>query len=261
MSYYETFSQLHRSSTPFLLGNCWDVNSAKVLEAAGYKAIGFSSHALSTALGFEDGEQLPFDLLLRMTKRVTESIKVPFTVDMEGGYSRTIDGILANIDRLHDVGVVGINLEDTIPTPVREFQKADDFKRIISAVANHLSSNNRNLFLNIRTDAFLLDMPTALAETLTRIKAYENAGASGIFVPCITDRRDIEQVVNATALPVNVMCVPDLPGFEVLDLLGVKRISMGPFLFNEVYSHAAALAQKVSTEKNLSLFFSSTIYS
>ncbi|GGA81600.1 isocitrate lyase/PEP mutase family protein [Puia dinghuensis] len=252
MSYYETFSQLHRSSTPFLLGNCWDVNSAKVLEAAGYKAIGFSSHALSTAHGFEDGEQLPFDLLLRMTQKVTESIKVPFTVDMEGGYSRTIDGILTNIDKLHDAGVVGINLEDTIPGQNREFQKTDDFKKIISAVANHLSRHNRDLFLNIRTDAFLLDIPIALAETLTRIKAYENAGASGIFVPCITDRHDIEQVVNATALPINVMCVPGLPEFEVLDLLGVKRISMGPFLFNKVYTDAATLARKVSAEKNLS---------
>jgi len=252
MSYYETFARLHRSPNPLLLGNCWDVDSAKILAEAGYKAIGFSSHALAASLGYEDGEQLPFDLLVRMAKRTVGVLNVPFTVDMEGGYSRTIDGILANIDRLHDAGVAGINLEDTIPGPPRQVQPADDFKKILSAVANHLSRNNRQLFLNIRTDGFLLDMPTALPETLTRIRAYENAGADGIFVPCITDRQDIATVVTATALPINVMCMPALPDFDTLELLGVKRISMGPFLFSKVHDHTGQLAKGILTEKNFS---------
>lgn len=252
MSYYETFSQLHRSASPLLLGNIWDVNSAKVLEACGYKAIGVSSHALSTSLGYEDGERLPFDWLLHIAKRVVESVHIPFSVDMEGGYSRTIDGIITNIEKLHDAGVVGINLEDTVAGATRELQSANDFKKIISAIANHLSRNNRKLFLNIRTDAFLLGMPLALDETMTRIKAYENAGADGIFVPCITDRQDIEEVVNGTALPINVMCMPHLPDFKELERLGVKRISMGPFLFNKVYDTAAQLAQKIAREQSFS---------
>ncbi|HLZ88040.1 MAG TPA: isocitrate lyase/phosphoenolpyruvate mutase family protein, partial [Puia sp.] len=125
------------------------------------------------------------------------------------------------------------------------------FSRIIAAIAGHLSRNHRKLFLNIRTDGFLLDLPTALPETLTRIKAYGNAGADGIFVPCISAPQDIEQVVTATTLPVNVMAIPGLPAFETLQQLGVKRISMGPFLFNKVYAHAATLAAQVIHEKDL----------
>ena len=251
MSHYETFTTLHQGAAPFLLGNCWDVQSAKLLEAAGYPAIGFSSHALSTALGYEDGERLPFDLLLRMTQNLTKTINIPFTVDMEGGFSRSIAQIKTNIDQLIDAGAAGINLEDTIAGETRGFQKARDFANLIEAIADHLSRTNRQLFLNIRTDGFLLNVPTALEETLTRIKIYETAGANGIFVPCITSRNDIEQVVGATTLPVNVMAIPGLPDLKTLEQLGVKRISMGPFLFSKVYDHAATLAQKVFAEKDL----------
>ncbi|HEY4109124.1 isocitrate lyase/phosphoenolpyruvate mutase family protein [Puia sp.] len=251
MSYYEHFARLHQGPIPLLLGNCWDVHSAKLLADAGYPAIGFSSYALSTALGYEDGERLPFDLLLQTTRRITETIHAPFTVDMEGGFSRNIDGILANIDKVYAAGAVGINLEDTIAGETRSFQPAAGFAKTIAAIADHLSRNNKNLFLNIRTDGFLLNIPTALPETLARMRAYENAGANGIFVPGITGTDDIEQVVNATTLPINVMAIPGLPPIQTLQQLGVKRISMGPFLFSKVYAHAADLARTVYEKKDL----------
>lgn len=250
MNHYETFNALHHGSAAFILGNCWDVESARLLEAARYPAIGFSSHAISTAFGYEDGEQLPFDLLLRTTQKVTATINVPFTVDMEGGFSRNTAEIIANIDRLIDAGAAGINLEDTVAGSTRSIQPAKEFAAVIEAIAGHLYRTNRKLFLNIRTDGFLLNIPTALQETLTRAKIYANAGANGLFVPCISGPADIGQVVQSTPLPVNVMVVPGLPDFGILEGLGVKRISMGPFLFSKVYSHAASLAQKVQEQKD-----------
>ncbi|MDB5086091.1 MAG: hypothetical protein JWR09_85 [Mucilaginibacter sp.] len=252
MNLFETFSQLHQGSAPLLLGNIWDVNSAKIFEANGYKAIGVSSQALSNTFGYDDGENLPFEILLQVAKRVVEVVNIPFSVDMEGGYSRTTAGIIDNINKLHDAGVAGINLEDTIAGTTRQLQPVAEFQRTLSSVADHISRNNLQLFLNIRTDGFLLGMPTALTETLNRINSYESAGANGIFVPCITGSTDIKAVVNATRLPINVMCMPNLPGFEELRLLGVKRISMGPFLFNKVYDNAAKLAKKVISDNNFS---------
>jgi 2-methylisocitrate lyase-like PEP mutase family enzyme len=250
MSLFKEFVQLHRQPAPFVLGNAWDVKSAQVFEAAGYKAIGISSQALSAAFGYDDGENLPFEIVLQVARRVVEVVNIPFTVDMEAGYSRTINGIIENIDKLHDAGVVGINLEDTIPGTTRQLQSAVDFQKILSAVTGHISRSNMALFVNVRTDGFLLGMPTALAETLDRIKVYENSGADGIFVPCITQPDDIREVVNATNLPINVMCMPQLPGFDELASLGVKRISMGPFLFNKVYAHARQLAEAVISDNN-----------
>ena len=256
MNSFETFKQLHQNSTPLLLGNIWDVNSARIFEASGYKAIGVSSQALSNAFGYEDGENLPFEVLLQITKQVTRMVHIPFSVDMEGGYSRTIDGIIENINKLHDAGAVGINLEDTIAGTARHFQPADQFGKTLSAVADHISRNNLQLFLNVRTDGFLLGMPAALTETISRIKIYENSGADGIFAPCITDKNDILEAVKSTKLPINVMCMPDLPDFGELALLGVKRISMGPFLFSKSSEVIGQFAKKIMSDKNFSSILS-----
>jgi len=250
MNLFEKFKQLHHNPKPFVLGNIWDVNSAKVFEASGYKAIGVSSQALSNAWGYNDGENLRFEILLQVAKRVVEVVNIPFTVDMEGGYSNSLAGILDNIDQLHTAGVVGINLEDTVPGDNRRFQPVDEFQKTLSAIAEHISRNNMQLFVNVRTDGFLLGLPNALDETLSRIKAYENTGADGIFVPCITAAGDIRTVVNESKLPINVMCMPQLPGFDELQSLGVKRLSMGPFLFSKVYGNAAAIAKAVIADKN-----------
>jgi 2-methylisocitrate lyase-like PEP mutase family enzyme len=254
MSHFETFSQLHRGATPLLLGNIWDVNSAKAFEASGYKAIGTSSLAVARSWGYEDGEKIPFDMLLQLAKRVVQSVNIPFSVDIEAGYSRSNNGIIDNITKLHDAGVVGINLEDTAGT--RQLQAPAVFEKILSAVATHISQNNLRLFLNIRTDAFLLGMPDALSESLTRIKIYESAGADGIFVPCISSSHDIKEVVQATTLPVNVMCIPGLPDFKELTSLGVKRISMGPFLFNKVFDKMETLSKNIITDGSFSSILS-----
>lgn len=252
MNKFETFKQLHQQSEPLLLGNIWDVNSAKVFEAAGYKAIGVSSHAIASAWGYDDGEKLPFDILLQVAKRVAGVTTIPFTVDMEGGYSRTIEGITRNICLLYDAGVVGINLEDTVVNgSSRSLQSADAFQKTLLSIADYISRNNLQIFVNVRTDGFLLGLPNGLEETLARIKAYKNTGADGIFVPCITDTNDIRAVVDSTKLPVNVMCMPALPGFDELTAVGVKRISMGPFLFSKAYSHAATLAKSVISDGSL----------
>jgi 2-methylisocitrate lyase-like PEP mutase family enzyme len=255
MNSFETFSQLHQNSTPLLLGNIWDVNSAKIFELKGYKAIGTSSQAVAKSLGYEDGEKLPFEMVLQLAKRVVEVVDIPFSVDMEGGYSRSIAGIIENIEKLHDAGVIGINLEDTISGTARQLQPIAEFQKILSAVAEHISRNNLKMFLNIRTDGFLLGMPTALVETLARIKNYQDSGAHGIFVPCITDKNDIKEVVNATNLPINVMCMPDLPDFEELKSLGVKRISMGPFVNSYINKKAEDAVDAILQDNNFSFLF------
>ncbi|MCF0064298.1 isocitrate lyase/phosphoenolpyruvate mutase family protein [Dyadobacter chenwenxiniae] len=256
MNAFEKFNQLHYQQSPLLIGNIWDVQSAKVFEAAGYAAIGTSSQAVAVANGYEDGEKLPFETLLALAKRVVEVVKIPLTVDMEGGYDRKVKGITQNIDRLHDIGVVGINLEDTVSGKSRDLLPAEEFGALLSEVTNFIAQNNLKIFVNVRTDGFLLGLPNALEETLKRIRIYEEASASGIFVPCITAKEDIKAIVNETKLPLNVMCMPNLPDFRTLGQLGVKRISIGPFLFNRIYSDAEKVADAIRSEQSFSPIFS-----
>ncbi|SDH11910.1 2-Methylisocitrate lyase, PEP mutase family [Dyadobacter soli] len=255
MSHFETFSQLHQQTEPFLLGNIWDVNSAHIFEAAGYKAIGTSSQALATAFGYDDGENLPFDTILRVARRVTETVKIPFTVDIEGGYSNTAARIAEHIKQLYEAGVAGVNLEDTVAKPTRQLRAADEFKNLLTDIVNRLEQGNIKVFLNIRTDPFLLGLPNALDETISRINMYANTGIHGIFVPCVTRAQDIQIITAETTLPINVMCMPALPDFNTLQSLNVRRISMGPFLFNKMASQTSILAKNVVEAQNFAPLF------
>ncbi|HEY0677431.1 MAG TPA: isocitrate lyase/phosphoenolpyruvate mutase family protein, partial [Chitinophagaceae bacterium] len=137
MKSFETFLQLHKSAAPFILGNFWDVNSAKIFANQGYKAIGTSSQAVAKSFGYEDGEKMPFEDLLQLAKRVTDVVNIPVTIDLEAGYSRSIMGVIENIKKLHDIGVVGINLEDTIPGDSRQLQPVAVFQKFLTAIAEH----------------------------------------------------------------------------------------------------------------------------
>ena len=226
---FETFSQLHYKDELLLIGNVWDVTTAKIFEANGFKAIATSSAALANALGYEDGQQLPFDLLLETVTRINKAVSIPLSVDMERGYSETIPGILHNIEKLYDAGAVGINIEDSLPD--KNVRTCESFQKIISSIAAFGIKKNMPLFINARTDSFLLKDPNALSETISRVQAYEAAGAHGIFVPYLCEIADIKKIVEATSLPVSVFCMANLPGFKALSNAGIKRVSMGTSLF------------------------------
>jgi 2-methylisocitrate lyase-like PEP mutase family enzyme len=96
------------------------------------------------------------------------------------------------------------------------------------------------LFVNARTDTYW-QLPGDLSETLRRVKQYAQAGADGVFVPGLAEPADIEAVVAAVEVPLNVLFLPGRHTVASLTDLGVRRISMGSLLFR------CALAAVVDT--------------
>jgi 2-methylisocitrate lyase-like PEP mutase family enzyme len=248
MSHFETFFRLHQQNYPFILANSWDVVSAKTFEANGFSAIATSSAALARSMGYEDGQEMPFDLLVIIASRISGSIHIPFSVDMERGYGRDLPEIFQNLERLHEIGVVGFNIEDSFQAQSRQLMTVDGFRKIISAIRNHLDQKNMHMFINARTDGFLLGHRSALEETYSRIKAYEQAGATGIFVPGISALADIERLVKSTSLPLNVLCAADLPSFDQLAHVGVKRISLGSSFHRATTRQMESMMQKLQKD-------------
>ncbi len=223
------FKNYHHQASPMLLCNVWDVTSARSAAKLGFQAIGTSSGAMAAMLGYEDGEQMSFLELEYIVKRIRASVEVPLSVDLEAGYSRKPEKIVEHIERLVDLGVIGINLEDSLVTDHRRIVDATEFAETLGKIVDRLATKNIDVFLNVRTDTFLLNQDQPVEETIKRAALYKDVGANGIFVPCIVKEKDIKLVVNQIDLPLNVMCMPDLPDFETLNTLGVKRISMGNF--------------------------------
>ena len=228
------FRVLHEKETPILVCNVWDVESARIAQNLGFKVIGTSSGAIATMLGYKDGEEISFSELEYIVERIIKSTTIPLTVDLEAGYSRKTAEIVDNIKRLAQLGVVGINIEDSLVKEKRTIVGTNLFSKTLTAICSQLLRQNMDLFVNVRTDTFLLGLPNPLQQTIQRAKEYYNAGAQGLFVPCIEKREDIEVVIQEVDLPLNVMCMPNLPAFSILKDIGVKRISMGNFVYNKI---------------------------
>lgn len=222
------------SNTITYTGNAWNAKSATDLESVGFDIIGTSSAAIAHSMGIEDGEQITFDILISIVKSIASEINIPLSVDIERGYANSIDVLKHNVHRLIDIGCAGINIEDVDLTNPNELATSDSFAEKIYQLKKEFSES---IFINGRTDTYLLNVNNKLEETISRINIYQNAGVDGIFIPGLTKEEEIKSVIQHSSVPVNVLSLPELPTIGRLSQLGVKRISFGNFGFEKIYSY------------------------
>jgi 2-methylisocitrate lyase-like PEP mutase family enzyme len=235
---YQTFHELHRNGL-LVLANVWDAGSAELVQAAGAKALATTSAGLAFANGWPDGDLLPEPVLLSAIGAIARIARVPFTVDMEGGYSIDPSVVAERVLRVAELGVVGINLEDGAASVALTCAK-------IQAIKNRLVQRNLEVFINLRTDVYLLGLapPAQRVEvTLERAEHYRAAGADGLFVPCIVAEAEIRALAQQS-LPLNVMSMPTLPNAKALTALGVRRLSAGAALWKQCLGEMQALTRR-----------------
>jgi 2-methylisocitrate lyase-like PEP mutase family enzyme len=224
------FASLHRPGEPVVLYNVWDAGSAKVVAAAGAKALATGSASVAAAHGFADAEALPLDLVLANAARVVQAVELPVTVDFEGAYGVEPERVAANVAALAATGAIGCNFEDQVIGGEGLHPLEDQAARIRAARA----AVGPDFFINARTDIFLktraaTHAPELIEQAIARARAYAEAGASGFFVPGLVDLDQLAQVCSAAPLPVNFMAFPAAPPADAVAAAGVARISHGPF--------------------------------
>jgi len=241
------FAELHHKGAPLLLFNAWDAGSAKSVLAAGAQAIATSSWSVAEAQGYRDGEAIPIELAEQIIARIAATIDVPVSVDFEGGYSEDDGELAANISRLLELGVIGINFEDRVVKGSGLYDIDRQTRRLV-AIRKAAGQKGVGLFINARTDLFLgqgRDPAQSVGEALGRAKAYAAAGASGFFIPGLTNDALIGRICEGVTLPVNVMVMDALPSNDRLSELGVSRISYGPIPYIKAMSALQQEAKKV----------------
>ena len=247
MNQFETFYQLHQQEEPLIIANAWNVKSAQLIEQSGYKAIATSSGAIANSLGYEDGEKMPFNELLYIVQRIKAGTSIPVSVDLERGYTDDPGLLIKHIQKLADVGVAGINLEDS--------QGEEIYLKKLNSIKNHLEKSNLKIFINARTDGFLQKVQFPLETTIRRAKLYKDSGADGLFVTAVSDAAAIKQIAQSTTLPLNVVGTPKLSSIKTLSECGVRRISMAVFLYKATYNNLDKLLMAVSEEQSLEPLF------
>jgi 2-methylisocitrate lyase-like PEP mutase family enzyme len=225
---FRSFAALHVPGDPVILYNIWDVGSAQAVARAGAKALATGSHPVADAHGWPDGQGVPIDFALANAERIARAVDLPLTVDFESAYAVDPHAGAVNVTRLAATGVVGCNFEDQVIGGDGVHPLKDQVKRI---EAIRLAVGD-SFFINARTDLYLKtqDHDSALVDAvIERGKAFADAGASGFFVPRLADPRQVEKVVKAVPLPLNLIAFPGAPDKAVWTSAGVARISHGPF--------------------------------
>ncbi len=231
------FRRLHEEGL-LILPNAWDAGSARLIESLGAKALATTSAGVAWSHGYADGDLLPVRLLLATVGEIAEVVRVPLSVDVEGGYSNDAAAVGETVGAVIDAGAVGINIEDGSGAPDLLCAKIERAK----GAGVRLGVD---LFVNARTDVYLRGLaPTdrRVEETLARAERYRAAGADGIFVPGLTEAAEIRAISKASRLPLNVMAWPGLPPAAELEVLGVRRFSAGAGIAEVVFAKTASLA-------------------
>jgi 2-methylisocitrate lyase-like PEP mutase family enzyme len=240
----QTFRNLHAGPNLLVLANCWDAGSARAFESVGAPALATTSAGVAWANGYPDGDALPVEVLVATVRAITRVVKIPVSVDSEGGYSSDPGKAADNVARLIDAGIVGINIEDGTAG-------ADLLATKIERIKGVASRAGTDLFINARTDVYLRELvPEAerITETLARAERYRSAGADGIFVPKARTPDEIRSIAAGVRLPLNVMAWPGLPPAEALFELGARRLSAGAGIARLALAHAVAAASAFVSE-------------
>lgn len=255
MNKIETFNKLHHSEELLFLGNAWDLLSALTLEKAGFQAIGTTSWGIANSLGLQDGELVDFDEHLRIIQMIAEHVTIPVSADIEAGYGDTVETIVQNVLRTADVGVAGINIEDSL-------KKQDGLRgiaehaRLLYEIRRALDKRGyKDFFINARTDTYF-QKENPLLEAIERGNAYVESGASGIFVPGVLLDEDIQELAVKIKAPLNVLSLPGLTNCNKLKALGVQRFSFGNALSDKIITFMEMYATQLFELKDTESLYS-----
>lgn len=228
----QQFHKLHHTGKMLVLPNIWDALGATLLESLEYPAIATASMSIAFTNGYNDGENLPFNDLLRLLKKISASVNVPVTADIESGYAADDSQFQKNIQLLIETGIVGINIEDTdIKTKnLYPIEIQCNRIRLVRKVAKEMDIP---IFINARTDVFFhgndFSTPESkIDEIVKRGLAYKEAGADCFFPMFVTGQNDILRLVSELQMPINILILPGVPDLDKLNKMGVARASLGP---------------------------------
>lgn len=228
------FAALHHRDEPLLLPNAWDHASAVALAAQGFAAVGTTSLGVAAAVGLPDGTAATRDQTLQLALNIgTEDFLL--SVDAEGGFSEDPGRVGEFARELSVVGAVGINLEDG------NGEGGLGPAALHAAKIAAVKAAAPGLFVNARTDTHWLGdrrSPDLVRDTMTRLDAYQQAGADGVFVPGLTDPDQIGALVECLDVPLNILYSPTGPTVAQLGDLGVRRVSLGSLLYRRALGAA-----------------------
>jgi 2-methylisocitrate lyase-like PEP mutase family enzyme len=219
------FLALHRGPGPLLMPNAWDQGSARLLGSLGFDALATTSSGFAAALGRLDGSVSRDEALAHATV-ISGSTDLPVSADLENCFADEPEGVAETVQLAVSTGLAGCSVEDFTGRGSEPIYPVALAAERVAAAAEAAHAGPARLILTARAENYLHGRPD-LADTITRLQAYQAAGADVLYAPGLTRLEDIRQVVTSVDRPVNVLTVPGAPDVRELAEAGVSRISVG----------------------------------
>lgn len=236
------FRALHSSGAPFIMPNPWDAGSARVLEALGFVALATTSSGFALTLGRRDYGVTRAEAIAH-ARLVAGVVDIPVSADLENGFGPAPEDVNLTIREACGTGLAGGSIEDSSLDAAHPiFERSRAVERVAAAVDAARKAGS-GFFLTARAEGFLWGQGD-LEEIISRLQAFEDAGADALFAPGLPDLDAVRAVCASVSKPVNVLTMGKLSDCSLEDFAeaGAARISVGGALAWSAYGSLAETA-------------------
>jgi len=240
------FRALHEGEA-FIIPNPWDVGSAQVLGALGFKALATTSSGFAFTLGRPDGGA-SLDEVIEHVRLLDRSTTLPVSVDLQNGYGPDPEAAATAIARAAEAGAVGGSIEDY--DQENGIYGLDHALERVEAASEAARRLNFPFMLTARAENHIRGNPD-LEDTIARLQAYERAGADVLYAPGLLSGKEIRAVSEGVTKPLNVLARSELSMSEIVDA-GARRISVGGALTWVAIGAMVNAAERMRDEGDLS---------
>ncbi|RYF83068.1 MAG: isocitrate lyase/phosphoenolpyruvate mutase family protein [Comamonadaceae bacterium] len=241
------FRELHETGC-FLIPNPWDIGSARRLQALGAVALASTSAGVAWSQGLPDGA-VSRDAMLEHLRTLVAATDVPVNADFENGFGDTPEAVAHSVRLAIDTGVAGLSIEDASGDANAPLFALDVAVARLRAARAAIDASGADVLLVGRTEGFFMGRPD-LPDTLTRLRAYAEAGADCLYAPGLRTADEVAAVVAAVApRPINVLigAAGGLTLQQAADL-GARRVSVGGALARVAWGGFERAARQMLTQ-------------
>jgi len=247
----QAFKSLHERPGIFAIPNPWDAGSARMLASLGFEALATTSAGFAFSIGKPDAQgAISREETLANARAIVAATSLPVAADLENGFGDDPAACADTISQAAAAGLVGGSIEDATgraDDPIYAFDLSVERVRAAVRAARLLPFP---FTLTARAENLINGRPD-LPDTIRRLAAFADAGADVLYAPGLETPQDIRAVVRAVApKPVNVVMGLSGAAFslEVLEGLGVKRVSLGSSFARAAYGAFLSAAREVKEQ-------------
>jgi len=225
----EQFRRLHTGDEVLVLPNPWDIGTARLFANLGFEGLATTSAGLAFSLGRRDGDgAVSRDETLAHVRTIVDATPLPVTADLENGFGDSPDAVAETVRLAGEAGLAGASIEDATYRPDQPIFPAALAVERVRAAVEAARALPYPFTLTARAENFIRGRPD-LDDTLSRLRAYEAAGADVLYAPGLPDEPALRLVCRSVTKPVNYVAGIGAARFTLAELeeFGVRRVTIG----------------------------------